>query len=218
MIPLRKFYMIRHGETEANAAQIMAGSLDSPLTQNGRNQARAVQDVIAHLPIKPTLIVHSNLSRARDTAGIINEVLGLPMIEDPDFAEVHAGDLEGVCWSKCNHFDDWRDMPNGEKFEDFFERVRRAKNRLLGSGNHIPLIVSHGGVFRAFAKIYGIDTPGVRNCHLHEFIPHAALASESLKDSGRHPNFPWDIWHYDYEDSLVRARAEIFYNADCPAD
>lgn len=204
MIPAKTFYMIRHGETEANVAQIMAGSLDSPLTTNGRAQAKAVQDVVKNLTVKPTLIVHSHLSRARDTANIINEALGVPTMEDADFAEIHAGDLEGVCWSKCQHFDDWRDMPNGERFDDFFDRIKRAKNRILGSKEGPVLIVSHGGVFRAFAKIYGIDTPGVRNCHFHEFIP--------LTDPKK--SFPWDVFHYDYESKLIRQRAEIFYPAD----
>lgn len=205
MIPLRRFYMIRHGETEANAAQIMAGSLDSPMTPAGRDQARAVHRVIEDLRDKPTLIVHSHLSRARDTATIINEVLKVPMIEDPDFAEIHAGDLEGVGWEHCSHFDDYRDMPNGERFEDFFARVRRAKNRVLGSEPGPVLIVSHGGVFRAFTKLYGIDIPGVRNCHLHEFSPVAASPENSP------PVFPWDVWHYDYEATLIRSRADIFY-------
>ncbi len=207
MIPLRRFYMIRHGETEANAAQIMAGSLDSQLTPAGRDQARAVHRVIENLRDKPTLIIHSHLSRARDTATIINEALKVPMIEDADFAEIHAGDLEGAPWTDCHHFDDYRDMPNGEKFEDFFARVRRAKNRILGSGPGLPLIVSHGGVFRAFTKLYGISIPGVRNCHLHEFVPIQADPENPA------PTFPWDAWHYDYESNVIRQRAEYFYNS-----
>ena len=209
MIPIKPFYMIRHGETEANAAQIMAGSMDSPLTLTGREQARAVQNVVTRLEVKPSLIVHSHLSRARDTTGIINEVLGLPMIEDADFAEIHAGDLEGVSWSQCQHFDDWRDMPNGERFEDFFARVRRAKNRYLGredgSEKGPVLIVCHGGVFRAFAKMFGIEMWGVNNCHLHEFTP-AELSPEIPAKA-----FPWDAWHYDYDGELLRRRADSFY-------
>lgn len=204
MIPLKRFYMIRHGETEANAAQIMAGSLDSPLTLAGREQARAVQDIVKNLPEKPTIVVHSHLSRARDTARIINESLGLPMIEDADFAEIHAGDLEGVPWSQCGDFDDWRDMPNGERFEDFFERIKRAKRRILTSDTELPLIVSHGGVFRALAKLYGMETPSVRNCHLHEFTPA----------DGKKSGLPWDVWHYDYDEAVIRSRAKLFYDED----
>ena len=41
--------MIRHGETEANAAEIMAGSMDSPLNQTGIKQAHAVKNIIKHI-------------------------------------------------------------------------------------------------------------------------------------------------------------------------
>ena len=65
MLPAKPFYMIRHGQTEANRDCIMAGSLDSPLTDTGRGrgQARHVQDVVQTLESKPSLIVHTQ-SRA----------------------------------------------------------------------------------------------------------------------------------------------------------
>ncbi|MBX2833542.1 MAG: histidine phosphatase family protein, partial [Micavibrio sp.] len=31
-VPIKHFYMIRHGQSEANAAKILAGHTDSPLT------------------------------------------------------------------------------------------------------------------------------------------------------------------------------------------
>lgn len=65
MIIARHFYMIRHGETEANAAQIMAGSMDTPLTENGITQAKEAAKIVEALNIKPQAIVHSHLSRAR---------------------------------------------------------------------------------------------------------------------------------------------------------
>ena len=72
MIPSKHFYMIRHGQTEANAAQIMAGSIDSPLTALGRQQAKNVHDILENLEIKPKTIIHSHLSRAKETAEILN--------------------------------------------------------------------------------------------------------------------------------------------------
>jgi hypothetical protein len=68
--------------------------------------------------------------------------------------------------------------------------------------------VSHGGVFRALAKMYGIEMWGVENCHLHEFIP------SSVADTTPAKSFPWDVWHYDYEGELLRRRAESFYKAE----
>ncbi len=171
ILPAKRFYMIRHGQTEANKAQIMAGSDDSPLTELGIEQAHEARQVLEKLEQKPSVIVHSQLSRARDTATIINTSLNVPMIEDPDYAELHAGDWEGVSYDDCRPIlDSWTNPPNGETFEAFFERIHRAKMRALGHDG-TALIVCHGGVFRGFAKLYGLDIWGVRNCDLHEFSP-----------------------------------------------
>lgn len=190
--------MIRHGESEANLARVMAGSLDSPLTALGRKQADQARVVVEHLALKPKLIVHSNLQRAKDTAAIINTNLDIPMIEDPDIAEIHVGDFEGVPWEQCASFRDWIDPPNGETFQQFFDRIKRAKKKHLGSNNDPVLIVCHGGVFKALWKMHGRAMPGVKNCHLHEFTP--------AKPS---PSFPFQTHVYEYTEALVRT--EVVY-------
>ena len=186
-LPLKPFFMIRHGQTEANAAEIMAGSLDSPLTALGRDQAKAARDVVAALPVKPVAVFHSHLSRAKDTATIINEALGVDMHEDPDLAEIHAGEWEGVKYDACRHFlDDWAQAPGGETPDEFFERVKQGKTRALQGFNEPVLIVCHGGVMRAFGELYNLRIPGrFENAHLYEFNP----ATES-------ENFPWQVYDY----------------------
>ena len=203
MIPLHPFYIIRHGETEANFNKIMAGSLDSPLTTKGRDQARQARVIVEQLAVKPTIIIHSQLARARETAHIINESLRLPMREDADLAEMHAGDWEGVPYDECRAMlDDWLDPPGGETYDQFFDRIRRAKTRHLPLNPSPVLIVCHGGVMRALWKIYGISMPGVRNCHLHEF--HPAPEQES---------FPWKTFAHDYDHTADSRpiRREVIY-------
>ena len=200
-VPAKRFYMIRHGQTEANAAQRMAGWLDSPLTDLGRQQADHARKKVEALEDKPQIIVHSQLSRARETAAIINTNLNLPMIEDEDYAEMHAGDWEGAPWEDCTGmFDDWQDPPGGETSTDFIDRVRRAKNKALAREEEPALIVCHGGVFRAFAKLYEIDIWGVENCQLHEFLPHPKNGA-----------FPWRALHYTLDDRLNRRLSQSFH-------
>ena len=203
MIPATPFYMIRHGESEANAARIMAGSLDSPLTDKGRAQAKTIHDILEHLEIKPRTIAHSALSRARETAQIINEILDVPMIEDTDLAELHAGDWEGVHYDECPDFlTGWADPPNGETFEEFYQRIKGAKNRILSKQESPTLLVCHGGVFRAFGKIYDLDSIGTKNCHLHRFEPRVDR-----------PEFPWTVWQYDLAPcgtTIEKKRAETY--------
>ncbi len=188
MIPAKPFYMMRHGQTEHNAAELMAGSTDSPLTELGIEQARIAQRVIRDISPYPVKIFHSHLSRARDTASIVNEFLGVEMIEDPDLAEICAGDLEGRPWLECaDIFDGWTQTPGGEHPDDFFARIKRAKKRALDeTQGGSPLIVCHGGVMRAFGAIHDADAPAIfRNAHLYEFIP------------SDDKNFPWQVFDYE---------------------
>lgn len=187
MLPNKHFYMIRHGETEANAAQIMAGWTDSPLTELGREQARNTQKVFLNLETKPSVIVHSHLSRARETAEIINEVLNVELHEDSDLAEMNAGDMEGEPYDKVRSlFEGWPVIPNAEHPQEFFDRVKRGKEKALKLNGPV-LIVCHGGVMRAFGEIYGKSAPSkFKNAHLHDFRPNIENRS-----------FPWDVYHYD---------------------
>lgn len=202
MLPAKPFYMIRHGETEANAARVMAGSLDTPLTDKGRAQASVARDIAARLETKPQMIVHSHLSRARDTAQIINEGLGAPMHEDADLAEFHAGEWEGVPYDQCDGLlSGWVNPPGGETHVQFVDRIRRGKHNALSTHDAPVLLVCHGGVFRGFGKIYGLNVPGVfKNCHLYEFQPD--------------PNnqaFPWRVWSYGFDQDDFRQESFVFH-------
>lgn len=205
MIPAKHFYMIRHGETVANAARIMAGSMDTPLNDIGKEQARLASKIVSQLQIKPNVIVHSQLARARDTAHTINTALNVEMLEDQDFAELHAGDWEGVAYDLCNKLlSGWETPPNGESFDEFITRLKRGKNKYLSEKKAPVMIVCHGGVFRAFGKMYGLDVIGVRNCHLYEFEPHP----ENKK-------FPWKVWDYTLaeDNKIERVQASVFHSA-----
>mgnify|MGYP001183826941 CR=1 FL=1 len=205
MIPAKKFYMIRHGETEANVKRVMAGSLDSPLTENGRNQAKAIQKIVANLEVKPSAIFHSHLSRARDTAHIINEALNLPIHENELLAEFHAGDWEGVPYEKCQSLlTGWDDPPNGETSDEFCARIRKAKHEILDAHDDPVMIVSHGGVFRGLGKIYGLNVPGkFPNCHLHEFDPHH-----------QHERFPWKVYRYNHAPEEFKTETDIYHASE----
>ena len=206
MITAKHFYMIRHGETEANAALVMAGSTDSPLTANGRDQAKAVQAVVKELEIKPRIIAHSNLSRARDTASIINEALGVDMIEIADLAEMYAGDLEGASYNdpECLAFHhEWHDPRGGETYEEFFTRIARGKNKALELPGPV-LIVCHGGVMKGFGRMQGLPMNGkFRNCHLHEFQPDSNFDI-----------FPWVTKDYEIchqSQKLIRNEKTVYH-------
>lgn len=136
----RPFYFLRHGETEANARDIVSGALDVELTALGREQARVAARTLAAEPI--TAIYSSPLRRARETAEAVGQALRLPVRIVPELGERGQGELEG----KPRGTPIGGRVPAGvESFEDFIPRVLRGLSQVHG---RTPLVVAHQGVFR----------------------------------------------------------------------
>lgn len=192
------FYMIRHGQSDHNAKGLMAGSIDTPLTDLGRSQAAIVRDLMPSLKNRPTHIIHSPLSRAADTAVIINETLNIPMISHDDLRELNMGSWEGQSVETyLPSFLDFKDPTGGETFNAFQNRVHYAilsNTQSLPTGS-IPLIVSHGGVMRAFLKFYDLVTKRIGNCCLYEFMP---IPTDAL---------PWTI--YEHQQDLSKIAGDL---------
>ncbi len=185
---MHSFYFIRHAQTEANLAQIMCGGgVDTPLTPFGIEQAHKAQEIFLshHLTLPAQAIIHSNMKRTRKTASIINQTLGLPTILEPNIKEHIVGDWEGKSWHEiADNYANFSNPPNGETFFDFKMRVRTSIDTALN--NHkIPLIVAHGGVWRAFLHSHDIiTTTHPNNAELY-FFDHANQNSP----------FAWQVYH-----------------------
>ena len=97
-------FLVRHGETVDNARQIMQGQTQGCLNEKGREQARVVAERLAAESIDA--IVASDLRRAIQTAEIIAEPHGLPVVTTPLLRERDWGgftgrfipDLKGEVW------------------------------------------------------------------------------------------------------------------------
>ncbi len=150
------FWYLRHGETDWNARGLSQGSIDIPLNATGIAQARAAAQQLLHRGI--ATIVSSPLSRARVTAEIVAEALGLPVSFDPDLQEVNWGVQEGQPTS--NWFADWTDggfaPEGGETFAQLRHRATAGVNRALERPADV-LIVAHGAVFRVLRAAMGLD-------------------------------------------------------------
>ena len=182
----KSFYMIRHGQSVANRDQFASGNIDVPLTELGKNQAEAARLVVEALEIKPTVIIHSHLARARDTARIINMNLGLEMHETPLIGEHHFGEWEKQPWKEIRpRFLAGENPPGGETHEAFAQRIRQGIHFAFEQGE-LPLIACHGGVFKGFGHLFEEEIHGIQNCQLYRFTP--------IKEQ---TNFPWDIQTID---------------------
>ena len=154
------FWFLRHGETDWNAQGISQGNVDIPLNATGLAQARSAAEKLRNRGI--ATIVASPLSRARVTAEIAGEALGLPVAIDPDLREVSFGVQEGQKMS--GWFADWvagRFTPEGaETFPALRRRAVAAINRSTALAPAV-LVVAHGALFRALRAAMGIE-PNIR--------------------------------------------------------
>lgn len=183
----KNFFIMRHGETVANLEGYAAGSLDTPLTENGKAQAIEVErDVFDFLGGQIDYIVHSSLSRARDTARIVNERLSLPSYETDLLKEQCFGDWRGMKWEEMrNLLDQGINPPKGESRSEFYERALQGIVYACDASAGTPLIVTHGGIFDALFDYLNISNVDVKNCALYEYDPHHHMRFFSFSESGR---------------------------------
>jgi broad specificity phosphatase PhoE len=149
-------WLARHGETDANAEGRVQGSLDPPLNDRGREQARALAEEAAVLGIRA--LYTSQLVRSRETAAIVGERLGLEPRVDERFAESWRGEWEGrfhheiksedpAGWAASFGAGDEFRFPGGESLAEHGARVE-AGLADVRRGLLPALVVCHGGTIR----------------------------------------------------------------------
>jgi glucosyl-3-phosphoglycerate phosphatase len=185
----RRVVIVRHGETDHNAARIWQGHLDTPLSERGLRQADAVGPAIAVLA--PSRLVSSDLTRARLTAESIGRACGIPVTLDGRFREIDVGAWQGLTaaevaegWPEVQDAlargEDARRGDHGETASEVAQRVGAALTEHLGSlGPGECLVVStHGASGRtAAAWLLGLDQElawrvlgALGNCHWAELV------------------------------------------------
>jgi probable phosphoglycerate mutase len=155
-----RLLLVRHGQSEWNAAGRWQGQQDPPLSDLGRRQARSAATALGAVDA----VFASDLQRAAETATIIATELGvLPIVVDPGLRERRAGEWEGLTRAEIER--DWpgyldppadehagfaggpRRPPSWEPDESVLERALAALRRIhdvVGDGD--ALVVTHGGL------------------------------------------------------------------------
>jgi len=158
---MRRWFLVRHGETEWNRVGRAQGHADPPLNQAGREQAEAVAVRLARVTFEAAY--SSDLRRAADTAAPIMRGRDAPIVYRRDLREKSFGEWEGLTYDEVQRrhpamleelFDEQPEFapPGGESDLDLFTRASGAAARIAGrhtgtEGN--ILVVSHGGTLRA---------------------------------------------------------------------
>lgn len=160
-----KFVLVRHASTEWNLTGRIQGQTDIGLSPQGRKEAVHLSGILSGLGI--SLIVSSDLKRAKETAEIINSVLHVPLHFDPRLRECSFGQVEGLTkqqaierysptmapnWEDQYHAYDFRPF-GGEHRDDVLTRHLEAL-RSLASSDPEKVVVGHGrGTWTLLAEL-----------------------------------------------------------------
>lgn len=148
---MKRLYFIRHALSELNKSGHMAGTTDTPLTDEGRQQAKAAAQKIKNLDID--MVVSSPLSRALETAQIIAREISYPedkILTNKLLIERDFGSLEGKPWSPDLNLDGFADI---ETEDTIVERAHLAFKWMQSLDCVNILVVSHGTFGRALRSI-----------------------------------------------------------------
>jgi broad specificity phosphatase PhoE len=91
--------LIRHGQSEGNAAGRFGGHTATPLSTRGRRQAEATAEALVAENI--TAIYSSDLSRAVETAMPLARLTGLDVEQSDAFRERGVGVMEGLTFEEA---------------------------------------------------------------------------------------------------------------------
>ena len=140
-------YIFRHGQTEWALSGQHTGLTDIPLTDVGREQARALRNSVSHIDFSQVLV--SPLSRAKETA----QLAGLENAKVlQDLAEFNYGEYEGLTTDeirkKVESWTVWtHPCPYGETLAEAAQRCQNVIDTASGIGGKVA-VVAHGHILR----------------------------------------------------------------------
>lgn len=149
--------LVRHGQSEWNAAGLMQGQTpDVPLTPLGRSQAEAAAEAVAALT--PGALISSDLLRAVQTAEYCARATHLPIMTTPALREQGYGVLEGRPSRELWDVVDWTDAhwsaEGGESLAELHGRVAAYLQDLCADPPaDVIAIVTHGDTIRAIQAV-----------------------------------------------------------------
>lgn len=154
------FYVIRHGETLFNVIGRLQGWCDSPLTQEGEQQAISLGKHLHNIPFKN--VYSSTSERVQDTTRLVLQDRDVPVSYRKDLKEVNFGIVEGgflqdlkIKKFKDRFFHGYHEY-GGEDYMEVGERMIHALEDIAKANKdeHV-LIATHGGAI--LSMIYQID-------------------------------------------------------------
>ena len=181
---ITRFCLIRHGETDWNAAHRLQGHTDIDLNARGFAQAKQMACALRNIQLQFDVLYTSDLQRAAKTAGAIEELFNTKAIVNASLRERHLGVLQGLrtdeapqrepeLWKSHISRDVHQDLRGGESIAKFAQRIQAALEAIRQE--HIGktiLLVSHGG---ALDMMYRLASNQPLEAEKAVSVPNASL-------------------------------------------
>lgn len=160
-------YLLRHAESSANSAGILAGRLPSiSLSKAGKIQSRAIMKALKNLEL--THIYSSPIQRCLETIEPFARSSNRKVMSAPNFIEMDYGDWSGRKLSALRREKLWKSIqkrpstvrfPNGESFQEMQSRIKKGLNEIAKEHKKgRVLVVSHGDPIKVvIATALGIN-------------------------------------------------------------
>jgi broad specificity phosphatase PhoE len=168
-------YVVRHGETEWNALDILQGHLNSPLTERGREQARLLGERFRHVDIDG--VFSSDLVRAQRTAEIAFLERELAAVTSDLLRERNWGEWDG------RPADMFRE--EARALIEEYQQLTREEQWGFKYSDQVESYEEIFGRFMAFLREVAIAYPG-RNIVV---ISHLVVMETLLIHLGHRPTF-----------------------------
>lgn len=161
-----KLYLTRHGQTLWNVESRLQGWGDSPLTEKGISNARALGERLKNIEFYE--VYASPLGRAMTTAQIVSGLEKDKIISDNNLMEIKFGSWEGMLkedikkeypkenyefWNKPHLFK----KEDAETFNDVQKRALISINNIIkkhGNTDRNILVVSHAIILRTIMAYF----------------------------------------------------------------
>lgn len=157
--------LVRHGETDWNAAKRIQGRTDIPLNDTGKWQAEQTGLYLkdAHWDV----VISSPLSRAKETAHLILQHVHAPLVIMDDFIERDYGDAEGMSFEERQKLFPNKQYPNMEPLSTLQDRMLEGIEKVRATyPDQRVLIVAHGAAIHALLTALADEHMGIKDTRL----------------------------------------------------
>jgi len=172
---MKNIITIQHTQSIQHTNGMIGSWTDWDLTELGKEQAKKIGERLSHeLGEKKYVMYSSDLLRAKHTAEIVGEALGIEPTITEALREQNLGEAVGkskewahkntIVWMK--KIDD-KPFNDSESMREVWNRLLIFLNQIMESDDENIIIVSHGGTLSIFNPLWlGLEVEALNKCSM----------------------------------------------------